>query len=159
MYTKLASHHSLNTVFANFPSFQSGRCPTISFSFFTQTAYSRVRNKRPGTFINFQENFHPRHAYSSHPVYSFLKLFPPTPFISDAFFLFRNIKSWNFFKLLFNHSYNNLLFRVLINLPFFNYPNHQARNFTTSFFKTCTCTRCSFADTVNGFSHMISFKK
>ena len=124
-----------------------------------KSSYPRFRNKRPGTFINFQENFHPRHAYSSHPVYSFLKLFPPTPFISDAFFLFRNIKSWRNEKLLFNHSYNNLLFRVLINLPFFNYPNHQARNFTTSFFKTCTCTRCSFVDTVNGFSHMISFKK
>ena len=49
-------------------------------------AYSRVRNKRPGVFINFQESFHPRHTYSSHPVYLFLKLFPLTPFISDAFF-------------------------------------------------------------------------
>ena len=48
--------------------------------------YSCVWNKRPGTFINFQENFHPRHTYSSHPVYLFLKLFPPTPFIWDAFF-------------------------------------------------------------------------
>ena len=159
MYMKLASHHSLNIVFANFPSFPSGRCPTISFSFFTQTAYSRVRNKRPGTFINFQENFHPRHAYSSHPVYLFLKLFPPTPFISDAFFLFRNIKPWRNKKLLFNYSYKNLLFRLLTNLLFFDYPNHQVRNFTTSFFKTCTCTRCSFVSIVNGFSHLISFKK
>ena len=171
MYTKLASHHSLNTVFANFPSFPSGRCPTISFSFFTQTAYSRVRNKRPGTFINFQENFHPRHAYSSHPVYLFLKLFPPTPFIyfwnffhpprlfRTLFFLFSNIKSWRNKKLLFNYSYKNLLFRLLTNLLFFDYPNHQVRNFTTSFFKTCTCTRCSFVSIVNGFSHLISFKK
>ena len=52
------------------------------------------RKKRPGTFISFQENFDPRHAYSSHPLYLFLKLFPPIQFISDAFFsLFRNIKS------------------------------------------------------------------
>ena len=28
-----------NTAFANFPYFSSGRCPTISFSFFTQTTY------------------------------------------------------------------------------------------------------------------------
>ena len=160
MYMKLASHHSLNTVFANFSSFLSGRCPTISFSFFTQTAYSRVRNKRPRAFINFQENFHPRHAYSSHLVYLFLKLFPPTPFISNAFFLFPNIKSWRNKKLLFNYSYKNFLFRVLINLLFFfYYSNHQVRNFTTSFFKTCTCTRCSFVSIVNGFSHLISFQK
>ena len=37
-------------------------------------------------FIDFQENVLPRHAYSSHPVYLFLKLSPPTPFILGAFF-------------------------------------------------------------------------
>ena len=61
MYMKLASHHhrlsqlvsplskyctnhihllwKKRTVFANFPSFSSGSCVTISFSFFTQTVY------------------------------------------------------------------------------------------------------------------------
>ena len=73
-------------------------------------------------------------------------LFPATPFIyfwnffhplrlfRTPFFLFRNIKLWRNKKLLFNYSYKNLLFRVLINLLFFDYPNHQLRNFTTSFF-------------------------
>ena len=108
--------------------------------------YSHVQNKCPGTFINFQENFYPRHAYSSHPIYLFLKLFPPTPFISDAFFFFRNIKSWRNEKLLFNYSYRNLLFRVLINLLFFDYSNHQVQNFMASFFyiKTIKRETCVF---------------
>ena len=46
--------------------------------------YSRVLNKRPGTLINFGEKFHPRHAYSNHPVYLNLKHIPPT-FTTDAF--------------------------------------------------------------------------
>ena len=97
-------------------------------------------------------------------------LIPVTPFtyfwnffhsphlFRTLFFLFRNIKSWRNNELLFNYSYKNILFRVLVNLLFFDYPNRQVRNFT-SFFKTCTCTRCSFVSIVNGFSHLISFKK
>ena len=144
--------------FSDSPHLQK-QCYSLYFHKSLTGIYSRVRNKRPGTFINFQENFHPRHTYFSHSVYLFLKLFPPTPFISDAFFLFRNIKPWRNKKLLFNYSYKNLLFRLLTNLLFFDYPNHQVRNFTTSFFKTCTCTRCSSVTIVNGFSHLISLKK
>ena len=66
MYMKLASHHhrlsfpfikilhephsfavkKQNTVFASFPSFPGGRCPNISFSFFTQTVF--LSTKFPG---------------------------------------------------------------------------------------------------------------
>ena len=159
MYMKLASHHSLNIVFANFPSFPSDTCPTISFSFFTQTAYSRVRDKRPGTFINFQKILSQDMLIPATPFIYFWNFFHPPSLFRTLFFLFRNIKSRRNKKLLFNYSYKNLWFRVLINLLFFDYPNHQNRSFTTSFFKTCTCTRCSFVSIVNGFSHLISFKK
>ena len=144
--------------FSDSPHLQK-QCYPLYFHKSLTGIYSRVRNKRPGTFINFQENFHPRQDYSSHPVYLFLKLFPPSSFISATFFIFRNIQSWGNKKLLFNYSYKNFLFRVLVNLLFFDYPNHQVRNFTTSFFKTCTCTRCSSVTIVNGFSHLISLKK
>ena len=97
-------------------------------------------------------------------------LIPDTPFIYFLNFfhpprlfwmLFFSSRTYNHeeIKNFFNYSYKNLLFCVLINVLFFDYPNHQVRNFTTSFFKTCTCTRCSFVSIVNGFSHLISFKK
>ena len=143
--------------FSDSPHLQK-QCYPLYFHKSLTGIYSRVRNKRPGTFINFQENFHPRHAYFNHPVYFFLNIFHPPRLFRTLFFLFGKIKSWRNKKKLFNYSYKNL-FRVLINLLFSDYPNHQVRNFTTSFFKTCTCTRCSSVTIVNGFSHLISLKK
>ena len=95
------------------------------------------------------------------PFIYFWNFFHPPSLFRTLFFLFRNIKSRRNKKLLLNYSYKNFWFRVLINLFFLDYPNHQNRNFTTSFFKTCTCTctRCSFVSIVNGFSHLISFMK
>ena len=47
--------------------------------------YSQVRNKSPGTLINFREKFQPWHVYSNHPVYLNVKHFPLTLFITDVF--------------------------------------------------------------------------
>ena len=120
--------------------------------------YSCVWNKHPRKFlpkkISAQDMLIPVTLF----IY-FWNFFRPPRLFWTLFFLFRNIKSWRNKKLLFNYSYKNLLFCVLINLLFFDYPNHQVQNFTTSFFKTCTCTRCSFVSIVNGFSHLISMKK
>ena len=112
----------------------------------------------PGRLLIFKKISIQDMLISTTPFIFFLNIFHPPRLFRTLFFLFGKIKSWRNKKKLFNYSYKNL-FRVLINLLFSDYPNHQVRNFTTSFFKTCTCTRCSFVSIVNGFSHLISFKK
>ena len=62
-------------------------CYSILFSIpVIKTRNSRIRNKRPGTLVNFGQDFHGRHLHYNHPVSLNLKHFPPISFITVAFF-------------------------------------------------------------------------
>ena len=63
---------------------------------FSLEVYSRVRNKRLGTLINFGEKFHPRHVHSNHPVYLNLKHFPPTPLLLRMLFSEESLRNKKF---------------------------------------------------------------
>ena len=120
--------------------------------------YSRVRNKLSGT-LNFGEKFHPRHAYSNHPVYLNLKHFPHNAFITDAFL--RKISYINLFCVQLLICFTSILLYALEE-SMHQFPIKKRlqipRNFYNCFYMKAVLLRFSVASLQHFLGHLRMFQ-